>query len=60
MINLTEELIRTRAYELWKAAGEPEGNGKMDAFWYEAERQLLAERAEDGSMGPAGHDHSTA
>jgi hypothetical protein len=31
MMNLTEQVIRTRAYELWKAAGEPEGNGKMDS-----------------------------
>jgi hypothetical protein len=61
MFSVTEELIRTRAYELWKAAGEPEGNGKMDAFWYEAERQLLAERVKNGSMRPAGmDDNSTA
>jgi hypothetical protein len=38
-----QETIKSRAYELWKAAGEPEG--KMDVFWYEAGRQLLEERA---------------
>jgi len=42
MAGLTEEDIRTRAYLLWQAAGEP--SGKMDIFWYEAERELLAER----------------
>ena len=42
MRTLTEEDIRTRAYKLWKAAGEPK---KLDAFWYQAEKELLAERA---------------
>lgn len=43
MTGLSEEDIRTRAYVLWKDAGEP--FGKMDDFWYEAERQLLAKRS---------------
>jgi hypothetical protein len=37
-----EDDIRTRAYKLWEAAGKPEG--RMDEFWYEAERQLKAEQ----------------
>jgi hypothetical protein len=49
MRTLTEEDIRTRAYKLWKAAGEPAT--KLDAFWYQAEKQLLAERAR-GNSGP--------
>jgi hypothetical protein len=44
---LTEEEIRKRACELWKAAGEPYGN--IDTFWYLAEKELLAERAEKDS-----------
>jgi hypothetical protein len=51
MTGLSEEDIRTRAYVLWKDAGEP--FGKMDNFWYEAERQLLAERS--NGRGDAGH-----
>ena len=47
MRNLTEEDIRTRAYKLWKATGEP--NTKLDAFWYQAEKELLADRAVDNS-----------
>jgi Protein of unknown function (DUF2934) len=47
MRTLTEEDIRTRAYKLWKAAGE--NNTKMDAFWYQAEKELLADRASDNS-----------
>lgn len=33
-----EERVRARAYELWEAAGSPEGDGS--AFWYAAEREL--------------------
>ena len=43
MSGLTEEAIRTRAYQLWKAAGEPHGN--MDSFWYQAEKELLNQRS---------------
>lgn len=42
----SEQEIRTRAYELWKDAGEPPG--KMDQLWYQAERELLARRAANG------------
>ena len=44
MPNLSQEDIRIRAYELWRAAGEP--NGDMETFWFEAEKQLLAERSQ--------------
>jgi hypothetical protein len=33
-----EERTRVRAYELWEAAGHPEGDGVE--FWLEAEREL--------------------
>ena len=55
MPGLSEEDIRTRAYELWRAAGEP--NGRMDAFWYEAEKQLLAERSARGEVPPGVTDN---
>lgn len=45
MRTLTEEDIRTRAYELWKATGEH--NTNMDAYWYQAEKELLADRASE-------------
>jgi hypothetical protein len=47
MRTLTEEDIRARAYTLWKAAGKY--NTKMDAFWYQAEKELLADRASENS-----------
>jgi hypothetical protein len=47
MRTLTEEDIRARAYKLWKAAGEH--NTKMDAFWYQAEKELLGDRASENS-----------
>ncbi len=50
MPGLTEEDVRKRAYEIWKGAGEPGGN--MDDCWYEAERQLLSERSEQGEKPP--------
>lgn len=50
MAGLTEEDVRKRAYEIWKGAGEP--SGKMDTFWYEAEKQLLAERSKQGEVPP--------
>ncbi|QOZ25200.1 hypothetical protein CI1B_42930 [Bradyrhizobium ivorense] len=45
----TEQEIRTRAYELWKDAGEPHGN--MDHLWYQAEKELLERKAANGK-GP--------
>jgi len=47
MTGPTEQEIRTRAYELWKDAGEPHGN--MDQLWYQAEKELLARKAANGN-----------
>jgi len=55
MAGLSEEDIRVRAYQLWKEAGEPAG--KMDTFWYEAEKQLLIERSEQGDVPPGMTDN---
>jgi hypothetical protein len=55
MAGLSEEDIRERAYELWKAAGGP--GGDMEKFWYEAEKQLLAERSEQGEVPPGMTDN---
>ena len=44
MAYLSEEEIRSRAYQLWKQAGAPEGS--KDTFWYQAEKELLVERGE--------------
>jgi hypothetical protein len=55
MAGLSEQDIRSRAYELWKAAGEPIGT--MDAFWYDAEKELLAERSEQGDVPPGMTDN---
>jgi hypothetical protein len=43
MADPTEEEIRTRAFQLWKDAGEPDG--LMEKFWYQAEKELLQGRA---------------
>ena len=51
----TEEEIRTRAFHLWRAAGEPDG--KMDGFWYQAEKELLKERAGSGEPPPGMTDN---
>ena len=42
MIKIEQEAIRDRAFELWEAAGRPEG--REDHFWLEAERQLKEEQ----------------
>jgi hypothetical protein len=47
-MSLTEEDIRNRAYILWEKAGQPAG--QMDTFWYEAEKELIAERREQGEV----------
>jgi Protein of unknown function (DUF2934) len=44
MPGLTEDDIRSRAYLLWEKAGQPAG--QMDMYWYEAEKELIAERHE--------------
>jgi len=50
MTGPTEQEIRTRAYELWKAAGEP--RCKMDVLWYQAEKELLSQRSGHGNGSP--------
>lgn len=50
-----ETEIRTRAYHLWKEAGEPDG--RTDAFWYQAEKEILAERADQGEVPPGMTDN---
>ena len=42
MMDVSEDEIRTRAYELWESAGSPEGSA--ESFWHAAEEEL-AERA---------------
>ena len=39
-----DQAIRERAYHLWIAAGCPEGNS--DAYWLDAQRELLASSVE--------------
>ncbi len=46
----TQEEIRLRAYELWLAAGSPEGSG--DAFWHQAEKELTEKNAAEGEVPP--------
>jgi hypothetical protein len=53
-----EEEIRTRAHQLWQAAGEP--HGSMDAFWYEAERELLKKSAKNSEVPPGMTDNLLA
>jgi hypothetical protein len=55
MASLTEDEIRTRAYLLWKAAGEPEGN--IDTFWYQAEKELIEESRTTGELPPGMTDN---
>ena len=53
MRTLTEEEIRKRAYELWRVAEQKKPDIKMDAFWYQAEEELLAERAAEETWSRA-------
>jgi hypothetical protein len=48
MVSPSMEEIRSKAYQLWKDAGEPEG--QSDAFWYEAEKKLLRNRTESAEL----------
>lgn len=53
----TDEEIRDRAHQLWTEAGKPAGQD--DAFWHEAEQQLLDEemdRAAKPDSAPAADD----
>jgi hypothetical protein len=52
-----EEAIRRKAYELWEAAGNPEG--RADEFWEEARANLGGDdvepvSADQSDTGPAG------
>ena len=58
MNKLSEAEIRSRAFQLWKAAGERQGD--MDAFWYQAESELLAELADEGEVPPGLTDNLPA
>jgi hypothetical protein len=49
------EEVRSRAYQLWKDAGEPEG--QSDAFWYQAEKELRLKRSEQGELPPGMTDN---
>jgi hypothetical protein len=51
----TEEDIRKRAHELWKAAGEPEG--QADEFWHQAEHELVQNKPEPGQLPPGMTDN---
>ncbi len=55
MTGLSEDDIRNRAYLLWKEAGEPAG--RMDIYWYEAEKELLDERVGQGDTPPGMTDN---
>jgi hypothetical protein len=55
MSGLTEEEVRSRAHQLWQSAGEP--TGQMDRFWYQAEKELIAERSEQGEVPPGMTDN---
>jgi DUF2934 family protein len=55
MTDLPEQDIRHRAYRLWQAAGEPEG--RADRFWYQAEKEILAEREKQGELPPGMTDN---
>ncbi|WP_315831025.1 DUF2934 domain-containing protein [Bradyrhizobium prioriisuperbiae] len=43
-MNIRDEQIRQRAYELWEKSGRTEGS-EMD-FWLQAERELAKEAGE--------------
>ena len=55
MVSPSKEEIRSKAYQLWKDAGEPEG--QSEAFWYEAEKELLRNRTELGELPPGMTDN---
>ena len=55
MADPTEQEIRQLAFQLWQQAGKPEG--KSDAFWYQAEKELLGEKSEPGELPPGMTDN---
>ena len=46
-----EEAIRERAYRLWIADGQPEG--QADIYWLTAQREILTTSVEDSSSSAA-------
>ena len=46
-----EERVRERAYQLWEAAGRPDG--QADQYWHEAVAELAAQEDEPGTELPA-------
>ena len=50
MANL-EEAIRERAYHLWIADGQPQGNA--DVYWLSAQREILTTSLEGSSEAAA-------
>ncbi|WP_456748952.1 DUF2934 domain-containing protein [Bradyrhizobium sp. USDA 4470] len=46
----TDEEIPVKAYQLWKQAGEPEG--QAESFWHKAEEELGRESTELGEPLP--------
>ena len=49
-----DQLIRERAYAIWEREGRP--NGRADAHWFQAVRELQAEcRCADRLPDRAGH-----
>jgi hypothetical protein len=46
-----EQAIRERAYHLWIADGRPDGNA--DAYWLNAQRQILATSLDSPATEPA-------
>ena len=51
-----EEAIRERAYHLWIAAGQPDGNA--DAYWLSAQREILTTSL-DSPVSPAAESAMT-
>jgi hypothetical protein len=49
------EEVRARVFHLWQAAGEPSGD--MDSFWYQAEKEVRAERKDQGEVPPGMTDN---
>lgn len=47
MHDIDNDKIRNRAYQLWEAAGQPEG--REQDFWYQAERELAEKEDVDTS-----------
>lgn len=42
--------IETRAYQLWEAAGRPEGDGEAEKYWLAAETELEGEMHSGGGI----------